>query len=135
MFSKIYLINSNGSLLKIDSENGEVLWEKEIFENFGNSIIGAPALSGNYVSQNDITIFAHTGSDELMSINGVSGEINWRKKFRLPFRGGITYFQGGLLLSDYEGKFYSINSNNGEIIWNVSLGTDYSSVYTQARPI
>ena len=135
IFSKIYLINSDGTLLKIDSENGTVLWEKEIFENLGNSIIGSSALSGKYESQNEITIFAHTGNDELLSINGVSGEINWRKKFKLPFRGGITYFQGGLFLSDYEGNFFSINSNNGEIIWNVSLGTDYSSVYTQARPI
>ena len=133
--SKIYLINVNGSLLKIDSNSGEILWNKEIFENLDNSIIGAPAVSGKYISQNDITIFAHTGNDELLSINGISGTINWKKKYKLPFRGGITFFQGALYLSDYEGSFLCINSDNGEILWNVSLGTDYSSVYTQARPI
>jgi outer membrane protein assembly factor BamB len=70
-----------------------------------------------------------------MSIDGSSGEVNWKKKYKLPFRGGITFFQDRLFLSDYEGNFFSINSSNGEIIWSVTLGTDYSSVYTNARPV
>ena len=135
ILSKIYLINSNGSLLKIDSQSGKILWEKELFENLENSILGAPAISGKYNDQNDITIFLHTGNDELLSIDGSSGEVNWKKKYKLPFRGGITFFKDRLFLSDYEGNFFSINSNNGEIIWSVTLGTDYSSVYTNARPI
>ena len=135
IFSKIYLINNNGSLLKIDSQSGKILWDKEIFENLGNSILGAPAISGKYISENDVTIFAHKGNDELMSIDGSSGEVNWKKKYKLPFRGGITFFQDRLFLSDYEGNFFSINSSNGEIIWSVTLGTDYSSVYTNARPV
>ena len=135
IFSKIYLINSNGSLLKIDSQSGKILWDKEIFENLENSILGAPAISGKYISENDVTIFAHKGNDELMSIDGSSGEVNWKKKYKLPFRGGITFFQDRLFLSDYEGNFFSINSSNGEIIWSVTLGTDYSSVYTNARPV
>ena len=135
ILSKIYLINSNGSLIKIDSMNGKILWEKEIFENLGNSILGAPAISGKYNGQNDVTIFLHSGNDEIMSIDGSSGKVNWKKKYKLPFRGGITFFEDRLFLSDYEGNFLSINSNNGEIIWNVALGTDYSSVYTNARPV
>ena len=135
ILSKIYLINSNGSLLKIDSKNGKILWEKEIFENLGNSILGAPAISGKYNDQNDVTIFLHTGNDELLSIDGSSGEVNWKKKYQLPFRGGITFFEDRLFLSDFEGNFFSINSKNGEIIWSVTLGTDYSSVYTNARPV
>ena len=135
ILSKIYLINSNGSLLKIDSKNGKILWEKQIFENLGNSILGAPAISGKYNDQNDVTIFLHTGTDELVSIDGSSGEVKWKKKYKLPFRGGITFFEDKLFLSNYEGDFLSINSNNGEIIWSVTLGTDYSSVYTNARPI
>ena len=46
ILSKIYLINSNGSLLKIDSLSGKILWEKELFENLENSVLGAPAISG-----------------------------------------------------------------------------------------
>ena len=135
ILSKIYLINSNGRLMKIDSQSGKILWKKKIFENLGNSILGAPAISGKLNGQNDVTIFLHTGNDELMSIDGSSGEVNWKKKYKMPFRGGMTFFEDSLFLSDYEGNFFSINSNNGEIIWSVSLGTDYSSVYTNARPV
>ena len=146
--SKIYLVNTNGNLLKIDSQDGKILWEKTFFENKSNSIwektffenknnsiIGPAALSGEYISQNDVTLYAHDGSNQLISINGVTGAINWKKKFELPFRGGITFSKGRLFLSDYEGNFLSINSNNGQILWSIPLGTDYSSVYTNARPI
>ena len=133
--SKIYLINSYGSLLKINSENGNILWDKEIFENIENSILGAPAISGKYDNKNNVTIFAHSGNDELLSINGVSGVINWKKKYKLPFRGGITFFNDRLFLSDYEGNFFSIDIRNGDVLWSTALGTDYSSVYTHARSI
>ena len=133
--SKIYLLNSNGRLLKIDTDNGKILWDIEIFENSQNSIIGAPAISGTFINHNNVTIFAHTGNNEILSIDGISGSINWKKKYKLPFRGGITFFQSRLFLSDYEGNFLSINSRNGKVMWSTSLGTDYSSVYTHARPI
>ena len=133
--SKIYLINSNGSLLKINSINGEILWDKVVFKNLEHSIIGAPSISGQYTNENNIKIFVHSGNDELLSIDANSGKINWKKKHKLPFRGGITFFQNTLFMSDYEGNFLAINSQNGEIIWTSSLGTDYSSVYTNARPI
>ena len=135
IFSKIYLINSNGNLLKIDSKNGNIMWNKEIFKNLENSIIGAPAISGNYISQNDVTIFTHSGNNELSSIDGISGSIIWEKKYKLPFRGGITSFQDRFYVSDYQGNLFSINSSNGKVIWKTSLGTDYNSVYTNARPI
>ena len=135
MFSKIYLINTSGNLLKIDSQSGKILWDNKIFKNLENSTLGAPAISGKYINKNDVTVFAHDGNNELISIDGFSGKLNWKKKYKLPFRGGVTFFKDSLFLSDYEGNFFSINSRNGEIIWSVSLGTDYSSVYTNARPV
>ena len=40
-----------------------------------------------------------------------------------------------IFASDFDGNFLSINNKNGEILWNVFLGSDYNSVYTTARPI
>ena len=134
ILSNIYLINANGKLIKINSKNGNVVWEKNIFENLDNSLIGPPAISGKYVND-DVTIFLHTGNNEIFSVNGSTGEINWKNIFNLPFRGGLTYFQDRLYVSDYEGTTFSLNSNNGKIVWQKSLGTDYNSIYTKARPI
>ena len=134
ILSNIYLINANGKLIKINSENGNIVWKKTIFENLDNSLIGPPAISGNYINE-DVTIFLHTGNNEIFSINGSNGEINWKKTFNLPFRGGLTYYQGKLFVSDYEGTAFSIDGSNGKIIWQKSLGTDYNSIYTKARPI
>ena len=86
-------------------------------------------------TNDNVTIFLHTGNNEIFSINGLTGEINWKNIFDLPFRGGLTYFQDRLYVSDYEGTAFSLNSNNGKIVWQKSLGSDFNSIYTKARPI
>ena len=48
----------------------------------------------------------------------------------LPFRGGITSHENSLLVSDFDGNLFSINSINGEVLWNVFLGSEYNS-FTQ----
>ena len=133
--SKIYLLSTNGNLFKIKSINGEIIWKKTIFKDLENTIIGTPAISGKKNKNNSITIYAHNGSDALLAIDGVNGNIIWQKKYNFPFRGGITSYKNYLFASDFDGNFLSINNKNGKVIWNVFLGSEYNSVYTTARPL
>ena len=133
--SNIYLLNNRGYLFKINSENGKIIWKKLIFEDMENTIIGTPAISGMKNKNNNATLFVHNGSRELVAINGDDGSIVWEKKMDLPFRGGITSFKNYIFASDFDGNFFSINNITGETLWNVFLGSEYSSVYTTARPI
>ena len=133
--SNIYLLNNRGYLFKINSENGKIIWKKLIFEDMENTIIGTPAISGMKNKNDNATLFAHNGSRELVAINGDDGAIVWEKKMDLPFRGGITSFKNYIFASDFDGNFFSINNKTGETLWNVFLGSEYSSVYTTARPI
>ena len=135
ILSSIYLINSNGQLLKVNSNNGKIVWKNNIFEDPENAIIGPPSIAGEYISKDVINIYIHSGNNELFSVNGITGKVNWKRTFKLPFRGGITFFEKQILLSDYVGDVFSINSNDGKINWKTSLSTDYNSVYTLARPI
>ncbi len=96
ILSNIYLINSNGKLIKINSKNGDIVWEKTIFENLDNSLIGPSAISGKYINDN-VTIFLHTGNNEIFSINGLTGEINWKNIFNLPFRGRFNLFPRSII--------------------------------------
>ena len=133
--SNIYLLNNRGYLFKINSENGKIIWKKLIFEDMENTIIGTPAISGMKNKNDNATLFAHNGSRELVAINGDDGAIVWEKKMDLPFRGGITSFKNYIFASDFDGNFFSINNQTGKTLWNVFLGSEYSSVYTTARPI
>ena len=45
---------------------------------------------------------------------------------------GDTYNAGS---SDFDGNFLSIDNRNGEVLWNVFLGSEYNSIYTTARPL
>ena len=90
MSENLFLLNNYGILFKIEANNGKVLWKKSIFKNLEDTIIGTPALSGKLSSDGTITIYAHNGFDEILALNGANGEITWKKKHPLPFRGGIT---------------------------------------------
>ena len=61
--------------------------------------------------------------------------LKWKKKRDLPFRGGITSYKNLIFVNDFDGNFLSINNKNGDILFNVFLGSDYNSIYTTARPI
>ena len=133
--SHVYLLNTSGYLFKINSDDGKLIWKKQIFNNIENTIIGTPAISGIKNKNNAVTLYAHNGSRELLAINGIDGSIIWQKKNELPFRGGMTSYNNYLFVSDFDGNFLSINNRNGEVLWNVFLGSEYNSVYTTARPL
>ena len=133
--SYIFLLNNNGNLFKINSKNGKIVWKKLIFKDLKNTIIGTPAISASKNDKDSITLFAHNGSRELLAINGIDGEIIWKIKRDLPFRGGITSYKNLIFVNDFDGNFLSINNKNGDILFNVFLGSDYNSIYTTARPI
>ena len=80
-------------------------------------------------------LIAKSSRRELLAINGVNGAVIWQKKNDLPFRGGITSYKNYLFLSDFDGNFLSIDNSNGEVLWNVFLGSEYNSIYTTARPL
>jgi len=131
----LFLLNNYGTLYKIEANNGKIIWNKTIFKNLENTIIGTPALSGKLSNDGKVTIYAHNGYDEIRAINGDNGELIWKKKHYLPIRGGITSYKNSILFSDFDGNILSINNENGTTNWSVFLGSDYNSVYTSARPI
>ena len=129
------MLTNNGYLFKISGKTGKVIQKKLVFSNLENTIIGTPALSAKSSKNGNNILYLHNGFDELVAINEASGNKIWSKKFNLPLRGGITVTQNLVLLSDFEGNFYSINNETGEIIWSTFLANDANSVYTSARPI
>ena len=131
----VYLLNNNGVLFKIEADNGKIIWKKLIFKNLENTIIGTPALSGKLSKDGKITIYAHNGINKILALNGETGNVIWKKNHRLPIRGGITSHKNSIFVSDFDGNFLSINNINGKTNWNIFLGSDYNSVYTNARPI
>ena len=133
--SHLYLINNDGVVFKINIDNGKIVWKKNIFNDLENTIVGTPSISGSISNKDEIIIYVNSGYNEIVAINGNNGNSIWKKKYNLPFRGGMTVSKEFLLISDFAGNFLSINNKSGETNWSILLGSDYSSVYTNARPI
>jgi outer membrane protein assembly factor BamB len=133
--SHLYLINNFGVVFKINIDSGKTIWKKKYFNDIENTIIGTPSIAGSLSKGNEITLYINSGYDEIIAINSINGEEIWKKKHNLPFRGGMTTHKNSLLVSDFSGNLFSINNKNGQTKWNVLLGSDYNSVYTNGRPI
>lgn len=135
LLSNLFLLNNQGTLFKIDADTGKTMWKMSIFKDMKNTIIGTPALSGVFSGEDRITLYAHNGNDEIIAIDGINGKIIWKRNHNLPFRGGITSSKNFILVNDFDGNLLSIDGKNGKNIWSVLLGSEYSSIYTSARPI
>ena len=135
ILSNVYILNNKGTLFKINGSSGKVIWQKTVFEELENTVIGTPSLSARLSQDKNIILYLHNGFDELVAFNEANGTKIWSNKTNLPFRGGITVLENSLFLSDFEGNFYSINNENGKVKWSTFLGNDPDSIYTSARPI
>jgi outer membrane protein assembly factor BamB len=135
ILSNVYILNNKGTLFKINVNSGKIIWQKTVFEELENTVIGTPSLSARLSQDKNIILYLHNGFDELVAFNEANGTKIWSNKTNLPFRGGITVSENSLFLSDFEGNFYSINNENGKVKWSTFLGNDPDSIYTSARPI
>ena len=135
ILSNVYILNNKGTLFKIDGSSGKIIWQKTVFEDLEDTVIGTPSLSARLSQDENIILYLHNGVDELLALNEANGNKIWSNKTNLPFRGGITVSENSLFLSDFEGNFYSINNINGKIEWTTFLGNDPNSIYTSVRPI
>ena len=79
MSKNIFLLNNHGVLFKIETKDGKIVWKKQIFENLEDTIIGTPAISGKLTNDGKLTIFAHNGFNKILALNGMNGNIIWKK--------------------------------------------------------
>ena len=77
------MLNNKGYLFKINSIDGKI-YGKQIFKDLENTIIVTPALSAAKnvfgVKEENITLYAHNGSNILLAINGDNGKLFGKRK-------------------------------------------------------
>jgi len=78
--SHLFLINNKGFVFKINIDSGKIIWKKNFFKYLGNTIIGAPAISGILSGEDGVTLYVYSGYNEIVAINGKNGNLIWKKK-------------------------------------------------------
>ena len=72
------------------------------------------------IALNRGNIYASDNLGYIYAINISSGKLLWAKHFGIPFRSNIKLVDEKIFLADQDNKIYSIDSSNGNKIWQFS---------------
>ena len=109
---RVYLNNSIGDIIAIDSENGSLVWQTPtqssiIYENAFNLVLS------DLVAQGDNLIFSNN-RNEFYSISLNNGIINWKQDINSNVRS--IFYNDYIFSISNEGYFFVIDGKSGNII-------------------
>lgn len=119
----LYVGFSDGSLVALDSKNGNVQWELQLNRNKRfRDIDASPVIDGDQ-------IYIAGYDDHLYCVSTTKGEVLWRVD-----GGGysaVTVMGNKLIYPTTSGEVWALNRTNGEKLWSYKLST---GIATQVRP-
>jgi outer membrane protein assembly factor BamB len=110
-----------GQLTKLDPRNptNPIVWKLEVDTNIKGGIYGTPGISGN-------SVYVATDSGRLISLNKMTGAIQWELKLPNPTWASPVIIDDTLLIGDCQGFFHAFDVSNPLVVpperWNVELG-------------
>lgn len=109
----VYLASMDHNVYTIDAKSGKLLW---VTEDLGGAIVGTPAYDENN------NLFVGTFAVELIALDAVSGNENWRFTAQDWVWGGAALSDDSLYFGDLSGTFYSIDPASGAQNWQIQPG-------------
>lgn len=123
---KGYLLSGLGKLVCFNTENGETIWTKDLFEDFdGQNIFYG--ITENLLLEGDKLICTPGGIDaNVIALHKDTGELIWKSAgvgeksaYCSPLI--ITHNQKRYLITNTAKSLISIDPENGELIWSHEL--------------
>lgn len=111
--SGIFLMDHQGSLVKVDPTTEEILFRISLAPE-GKE--GEPTLGGGCAIEKDV-VFAATSYGELLSLSALSGEILWRQPLQSPARGSPTLSEGKIYVVTLQNQLHAFDAKTGQLLW------------------
>ena len=132
---KIYLVSGKGKLLCFNNEDGEILWSRDYFAEFGGKNI-LWGIAETPVVDGDI-IYATPGGKvhNVVALDRHTGELIWACRGK----GGLSAYctplliehNGRKLLVTYTAEYLlGIERVSGDLLWSVDVRNEYSCHFT-----
>ncbi|MEW6734823.1 MAG: PQQ-binding-like beta-propeller repeat protein [Acidobacteriota bacterium] len=117
----VYLPLSDGRVVALDAENGELRWETQ-----PGGVIVTPLASLTktiLIASRQGTIDSTEGGGLLRAVNKQSGVTLWSKEFLKPFSTPLVIDQQIIYAASQDQNFYALNVETGTPIWSAPLGS------------
>jgi outer membrane protein assembly factor BamB len=121
----VYIVSGQGLLVCIDQENGEIVWRRDMFGDFGGRNIRW-GVTENLLIEEDI-LYCSPGGEKynIVALNRHSGEVIWTTRGA----GGVSAYCSPLLVDHYGRKMLithmayhivGIDARSGRLMWSFS---------------
>jgi len=128
--STVYQGFSDGSLLALNLEDGEVLWEKNTSPSGGTAFLDLD--SGAAFSEDGALMYVASYKDGLFAIATATGDFLWTQRMHaatyVGLRGNLLLTAGGFGISAH-------SAEDGTRLWNTSVLTPRPPTATRRKPI
>ncbi len=133
------------SVLALDAESGELLWEKTVFQpteevaseiHFKNSLASPTAIVADGI------VYAHFGHMGTVAMRLSDGEVLWKQKIAykpLHGSGGSPVLVDGVLVYNQDAKdkpfVTALDAKTGELAWQTSRNHDADRKFSFSTPL
>ena len=115
---RVYLPQSNGSLVSLRLSDGALSWRSDI----GGTLSASPAVDERnvFVASESLptpkSVYPQA-TGVLRALRPQSGLTSWMRTLPSPVRGGINLNAQSLFVTSSDGRLYAIRKESGEISW------------------
>ncbi len=125
----VYAMDTNHRLSAFKIENGNRVWSIDVSkEDEDDEVIGG-GLAGY---RGDI--FVTNGYDELLSIDGATGDIKWRVKLISAARAAPNVINGRVFVQTIDNKLLAYSAEDGSALWDHSGFEETSGLLGSPSP-
>lgn len=134
------------SIICIDEETGDILYDKVLFENNEVESLGGAKGFNNYAAPSCVlapgAVYVHFGSYGTARLDADTAEVVWERRdlpcrhFRGPGSSPVLYDDKLILTFDGIDQQYTaaLNCKTGKTLWRTDRSTDYGDLDDNGRP-
>jgi outer membrane protein assembly factor BamB len=126
--NRVFTAGSTGKIHALDKKTGEILWQRDLYEEFGGTPLEYGYSSHALPYKDNLIVMAGGDGKAILSLKQATGEVVWAKQ-------SFKNAHSSPLLINVDGqpqvaavaadRIIGINPENGELLWSFPHNTQY----------
>ncbi len=109
----LYFLDADGRVIALSLQDRRSAWTRSVRpdgEDGGRGVGGGVALDGG-------TLFVSTGYGEVLALNALDGDVQWRRRYGIPFRAAPTVHGARVYAGLITDQTVALQRGDGSEIW------------------
>jgi len=118
----LYMQNVEGTVYAFDLKNGERVFKQKLKSLNKND--AESTSNGAGLAAGEGKIYALTGFGGVFALDGLNGDVIWRKDLAAPIRSAPTLAKDKLFVLTIDNHLYALKADDGSEIWQYSVSSE-----------